>query len=101
MNDPYTVLGVDRTASEQDIKQAYRRLAKKYHPDKPDGNEEQFKRVSEAYDRIVKGEPEEQTNTHEDMYSYNNFEHVFRHHFGNRQRIRRNTGDSLGRRKRG
>jgi len=51
--DPYEVLGVDRDASQSDIKRAYRRLAVKYHPDKnPDdpGAEERFKRVGEAYE---------------------------------------------------
>ena len=49
--DYYEVLGVDKNASEQDIKLAFRRLAKKYHPDvcKEPGAEEKFKEAQEAY----------------------------------------------------
>jgi molecular chaperone DnaJ len=50
--DYYEVLGVRRDASEQELKQAYRRLAVKYHPDKNPGNkeaEEHFKEIAEAY----------------------------------------------------
>lgn len=48
-NDYYNVLGVDRKASKDDIKKAFRKLAHKYHPDKQGGDEKKFKEVSEAY----------------------------------------------------
>ena len=49
--DYYSALGVERNASEADIKTAYRKLARKYHPDvsKEAGAEEKFKEISEAY----------------------------------------------------
>jgi len=52
MQDYYSLLGVDRNASEDQIKKAYRKLAMKYHPDRNKDNpqaEEQFKKISEAY----------------------------------------------------
>ncbi|MBI1810062.1 MAG: molecular chaperone DnaJ [Gemmatimonadetes bacterium] len=53
MNDLYSILGVERSASDDDIKQAYRRMAMQYHPDRNGGSkeaEEKFKELSEAYD---------------------------------------------------
>lgn len=49
MADYYTTLGVDRNATDEEIKKAYRRLAHKYHPDKDGGDEEKFKEVNTAY----------------------------------------------------
>lgn len=53
MEDLYEVLGVTKTASQSEIKSAYRKLAVKYHPDKNPGDkaaEEKFKKITAAYD---------------------------------------------------
>ena len=53
--DYYEILGVDKNASSDEIKKAYRTLAKKWHPDKNQNNketEEKFKEISEAYEHL-------------------------------------------------
>ncbi|MBQ4379619.1 MAG: DnaJ domain-containing protein [Treponema sp.] len=53
MEDLYEILGVEKTASQKEIKSAYRKLAVKYHPDKNPGDkaaEEKFKKITAAYD---------------------------------------------------
>ena len=59
MRDPYEVLGLPHGASEEEVTKAYRKLAKKYHPDLNPGDEEAARKMSEvneAYDRIKKGD---------------------------------------------
>lgn len=51
-NDYYKILGVDKNASEDDIKKAYRKLAHQYHPDKKGGDEQKFKEINEAYQTL-------------------------------------------------
>jgi len=60
MFNPYEVLGLQRGASDEEIKKAYRNLSRKYHPDANINNpnkaqaEEKFKQVQQAYDQIMK-----------------------------------------------
>lgn len=59
MSDPYSILGVDRNATDEEIKKAYRRLSRKYHPDANINNphkdeaEAKFKEVQQAYQQIM------------------------------------------------
>ena len=90
MNDPYRVLGVDRNASDEEIKRAYRRLAKKYHPDRNPGDQEAAKKMQEvnaAYEAIKNPEKfksHSQTSSNYgtqggySSYGYNPFEEFFR-----------------------
>lgn len=60
INDPYSVLGISPSASNDEIKRAYRELSRKYHPDSYVDNplsglaEEKFKEVQDAYDQIMR-----------------------------------------------
>lgn len=59
MNDPYVVLGVSKNATDEEIKDAYRKLARKYHPDNYADNPlsdlagEKMKEINDAYDAIM------------------------------------------------
>lgn len=49
MNDYYATLGLEKGASKDEVKKAFRKLASKYHPDKKTGNEDKYKEITEAY----------------------------------------------------
>ena len=73
--DYYKILGVSRNATQDDIKKAYRRLAKKYHPDANQGNkeaEQKFKEINEAYQVLGDQEKRKKYDTFGNYYDFQN-----------------------------
>ena len=79
MSDPYKVLGVSRDATDEEIKKAYRELARKYHPDNYVNNplsdlvQEKMKEINEAYDTIQKQRAGNSSNSNTYYQSSGNF----------------------------
>lgn len=78
MNNPYEILGVKENASDEEIKRAYRELAKKYHPDQYGDNplknlaEERMRDINEAYDYLTKNKGNSRNNYQTSSQNYNN-----------------------------
>lgn len=66
----YDILGVSKTASQDEIKKAYRDLCKKYHPDRNGGDDTKFKEINEAYETL--GDPEKKKQ-YDGMDGFNGF----------------------------
>ena len=69
----YDVLGVNKTASQDDIKKAYRNLSKKYHPDRNGGDDSKFKEINEAYDTLGDETKRRQYDNHNPFSGFNGF----------------------------
>ncbi len=61
--DYYKLLGVEKNASQDEIKKAFRKLAQKLHPDKPGGDEKKFKEINEAYSILSNPQKRQQYDT--------------------------------------
>ena len=95
--DPYKVLGVEKTATQDEIKKAYRKLAVKYHPDKNPGDkaaEEKFKEAAEAYEVLSDSEKRRQY----DQYGHDGLKGGYRgfQEFTNMEDIFSQFGDIFG-----
>jgi len=87
--DHYSVLGVNRTASDKEIKQAYRKLAMEHHPDRTGGDDTKFKQINEAYDvlkdpqkKAAYDNPQAQFNSNAFSDNFGNFNDIFSNMFG-------------------
>lgn len=105
MTDPYAVLGLPQNASAEEVKNAYRKLAKKYHPDLNPGDKvaaEKMKEINVAYDMITNPSAYRQQQTYNqnsNAYSSfygSNFEDLFRQAYGqqNTNRYYSNNGNT-------
>jgi molecular chaperone DnaJ len=71
--DYYKILGVEKNATQDDIKKAYRKLAHQYHPDKG-GDEQKFKEINEAYQILSNGEKRAQYDQFGSAFNANGFQ---------------------------
>lgn len=83
----YETLGVEKDASVDDIKKAYRKLAMKYHPDKPTGNPEKFKEINQAHETLSDPERRAQydqfgTDDVQQQHHGPDISHIFQSMFG-------------------
>lgn len=85
MRDPYEVLGVPRSATQEQVKAAYRELAKKYHPDRfidsplAENANKKMQEINEAYDAIISGNRSDGSYSgpgYSGEYSYNTYQQV-------------------------
>jgi len=74
--DYYKVLGVNKGASDEDIKKAYRALSKKYHPDVNPNGEDKFKEIAEAYD-VLSDTTKKNKYNNDDGFDFSNYSDFF------------------------
>lgn len=77
MTDYYKILGLDQGASEEEIKKSYRKLSLKYHPDKNGGDDNKFKEISNAYQKLTNPELDQQFNEFDMPFNPFDFINIF------------------------
>jgi DnaJ-class molecular chaperone len=86
--DYYSTLEIDKTATQDDIKRAYRKLAMKHHPDRTGGDDTQFKKIQEAYDTLSDPQRREQYDNPVPQFGFSmgamDADSFFSQFFGNR-----------------
>lgn len=102
MIDPYKVLGVSKSSSDSDIKTAYRKLAKEFHPDKG-GSHEKFAEINAAYDSIKDADARAKLTEEQSLQNYQfsrtqrdpfaDFNDLFTQHFGGQNPFKHNMHD--------
>lgn len=91
MEDYYTILGIDKSASQSEIKKAYHKLAIKHHPDKG-GDPEKFKKISEAYETLSDPDKKAEYDNPNPLNGFNPFEGTpFGMHFVNKHKEHKNV----------
>lgn len=99
--DYYNILGINKTASQDEIKKAYRTLAMQHHPDRNGGNDSMFKKINEAYDTLKDPAKREEYDNPQptinfntsNMNSHPGFEDLFATFFGQRVNNSRRNKD--------
>ena len=92
--DYYSILGVNRNATPEEIKKAYRKLAMQHHPDRTGGDDTRFKQINEAYDTLSNPEKKQHYDNPQPQYRFDTsgmgggFEDVFSQMFGGGPRMR-------------
>ena len=84
MSDYYKILKVEKTATQEQIKKSYRKLALKYHPDKSKDNGEHFKKINEAYSVLSDPAKRKNYDTGASPHSNVNPFDIFNHFFNNK-----------------
>ena len=104
--DYYSILGIPRTASPEEIKKAYRKLAMANHPDRTGGDDAKFKQISEAYEILSNSDKRDaydnpQPNFNQQRHGHHNpfggtpFDHIFGQGFGQQRQTPRNRDINL------
>ena len=90
MTDYYNILGVSKSASDDEIKNAYRKMARSHHPDKG-GDKETFQKIQEAYETLGNPDKRDEYDNPNPFGNLNNLNFNFNHSFFKRNQNAQNN----------